>query len=149
MQTIVKSSGIDLSKDMLRIADDKKKKAQVPNIKLHCMDATNMKFKDKCFDKVLISLVLHEINVDLAEQILMEAKRVLKDDGEIIVTEWEKSNAHFRKILFIPIKLLEPKPFKEFIKKDLYSYFEQYGMKVVAEEHCDYSRVLKLKKAEC
>ncbi len=141
--------GIDLSKDMLKIAKSKVKKAQVPNIKLYDMDAANMRFKDKCFDKILLSLVLHEIEENLAEKILAEAKRVLKDDGEIIVTEWEKSDNFFRKAVFLPIKILEPKSFKTFIQKDLYSYFEQYGMKVVSEKHCDYSRVLKLKKVEC
>ena len=134
---------------MLKIAKGKIKKAQVSNKKLFYMDAANMRFKDKCFDKILLSLVLHEIEENLAEKILVEAKRVLKDDGEIIVTEWEKSDNFFRKVVFWPINILEPRPFKTFIEKDLYSYFGQYGMKVVLEEHCDYSRVLKLKKTEC
>ena len=60
-------------------------------------------------------MVLHEIDEDLAGQILYEAKRVLKDDGEIIVTEWERSKNFFRKISFLPIELLEPKTFKRFV----------------------------------
>lgn len=36
----------------------------------------------------------------------------------------------------------------ESIEKDLYRYFERYGLKVVSEVHCDYSRVLKLKRSE-
>ena len=140
--------GIDLSKDMLKIAQGKAERSKVPNIKLYHMDATNMRFHDKFFDKILLSLVLHEVEEDLAEKILAEAKRVLKDDGEIIVTEWEKSRKFSRRALFLPIDILEPKPFKSFIKKDLYRYFERYGLKVVSEVHCDYSRVLNLKKAE-
>lgn len=141
--------GIDLSKDMLKVAQGKVERAGVPNIKLYYMDAANMRFQDKCFDKILLSLVLHEIEESLAEKILIEAKRVLRDDGEIIVTEWEKSSKFLRRAVFFPIKILEPKPFKSFIEKDLYSYFEQYGLKVELEVHCDYSRVLKLKKTEC
>ena len=141
--------GIDLSKNMLKIARAKVKKERLSNIKLYYMDAANTRFKDKCFDKILLSLVLHEIDENLAEKILVEAKRILKDEGEIIVTEWEKSDNFLRKAVFWPIKILEPKPFKTFIEKDLYRYFEQYGMKVVSEKHCDYSRVLKLKKIEC
>ena len=140
--------GIDLSKDMLKIAQGKAERSKVPNIKLYHMDATNMRFHDKFFDKILLSLVLHEVEEDLAEKILAEAKRVLKDDGEIIVTEWEKSRKLFCRAVFLPIEFLEPKPFKSFIKKDLYRYFERYGLKVVSEVHCDYSRVLNLKKAE-
>jgi len=140
--------GIDLSKDMLKIAQGKVKRSKVLNIKLYHMDATHMRFQDKYFDKILLSLVLHEVEENLAEKILVEAKRVLKDDGEIIVTEWEKNRKYFRRAVFLPIEILEPKPFKSFIEKDLYSYFELYGLKVVSEVHCDYSRVLNLKKSE-
>ena len=140
--------GIDLSKDMLKIAQGKVERSKVPNIKLYHMDATNMRFLDKFFDKILLSLVLHEVEENLAEKILAEAKRVLKDNGEIIVTEWEKSRKFSRRALFLPIDILEPKPFKPFIEKDLYRYFERYGLKVVSEVHCDYSRVLKLKRSE-
>ncbi len=140
--------GIDLSKDMLKIAQGKVERSKVQNIKLYHMDATHMGFQDKFFDKILLSLVLHEVEENLAEKILAEAKRVLKDDGEIIVTEWEKSRKFFRRAVFLPIEILEPKPFKSFIEKDLYRYFERYGLKVVSEVHCDYSRVLNLKKSE-
>ena len=109
--------GIDLSKDMLKIAQGKVKKSKVQNIKLYHMDATNMMFQDKFFDKILLSLVLHEVEENLA--VLAEAKRVLKDKGEIIVTEWEKSRKFSRRALFLPIDILEPKPFKSFIEKDL------------------------------
>ena len=92
--------GIDLSKDMLRIARDKLRKQHIENVELRYMDATEMSFQDESFDKVLISLVLHELDEALAEKLLKEAKRILKDTGEIIVTEWEPSKAQWRTILF-------------------------------------------------
>lgn len=138
--------GVDLSKDMLGIARKKARKADILNIKLYCMDAAKLKFKDKCFDKILLSLVLHEIEDGLAHGIINEAKRVLKDDGEIIVTEWERSKKFFNKILFLPIEVLEPEPYKAFITKDLKAYFKKYGLIIKAEKHCDYSKVLILKK---
>ena len=124
--------GIDLSKDMLKIAQGKAERSKVPNIKLYHMDATNMRFHDKFFDKILLSLVLHEVEEDLAEKILAEAKRVLKDDGEIIVTEWEKSRKLFCRAVFLPIEFLEPKPFKSFIKKDLYQLTTAVGEASIA-----------------
>lgn len=139
--------GIDISKDMLRVAKEKVKKKYVKNVKLYPMDATNTKFKNKCFDKILISLVLHELEGPLAEKMLKEAVRVLKDDGRIIVTEWEPSEVLWRKILFLPIHILEPKPYRKFIKKNLYGYFESFGLEIVEEIHCDYSKVLIIKKA--
>ena len=144
--SLSKVTGIDLSKDMLKIARKKAHKADISNIKLYRMDATKLKFKDNCFDKILLSLVLHEIDDDLADSIINEAKRVLKDDGEIIITEWERSKKWLNKILFLPIEILEPKPDKAFISKDLKTYFEKYGLIVKSEKHCDYSKVLILKK---
>ena len=90
-------TGIDLSKDMLKVAQDKIKKAQLENIKLFQMDATLLNFEDRCFDKILISLILHELDEELAEKIILEAKRVLKDNGEIIITEWEPSCNLYKK----------------------------------------------------
>ena len=137
--------GIDLSKDMLRVAKDKLRQSGLKNVRLYQMDATDMKFKTGCFDKILISLVLHEMEEELAAKIVKEAKRVLKDDGEIIITEWEPSNQLSKRVLFMPIHLLEPKPYKRFIM-DLYSYFRQFGLEIVSYEHCDYSKVVVLKK---
>ena len=134
--------GIDISRDMLRVAKDKIKKKSIENVKLYSMDATNTQFNNKCFDKILISLVLHELEETLAEKILKEATRVLKDDGRIIVTEWEPSDSLWKKMLFFPIHVLEPKTYRKFIKKDLYEYFRNYGLEIVKEIHCDYSKVL-------
>lgn len=138
--------GVDISKDMLVIAKSKAKKEKLNNIKFYEMDATNMRFKDKCFDKILLSLVLHETDEDLAAKMIKEAIRVLKDDGEIIVTEWERSSDVIKKILFFPIEILEPKPYKSFVVKNLYAYFDEFGLEVIEEAHCDYSKVLKLRK---
>lgn len=138
--------GVDISKDMLIIAKSKAKKENLTNIKFYKMDATNMRFKDRCFDKILLSLVLHETDEELAGRMITEAMRVLKEDGEIIVTEWERSSQILKKILFFPIEILEPKPYKTFVVKDLYTYFGKFGLEVIEEIHCDYSKVLTLRK---
>lgn len=138
--------GIDLSADMLKIARYKAGQEGLQNIRLLQMDATSMKFADHTFDKVLISLVLHEIDEALASKILAEARRVLKKNGKIIVTEWEPSPEWWRRLLFLPVHLLEPQVYKTFIKKDLKKYFEKKGFKTMALVHCRYSKVLCLKK---
>lgn len=145
-KTSVEIIGIDLSNDMLKVAKNKVKRAGISNLKLYQMDATQLNFKSHSFDKVLISLILHELNEELAAKIIREAKRVLKDNGEIIITEWEPSQQLSKKILFAPLHYLEPKSYRKFIKKDLYSYFEGYGLKIQQYEHCDYTKVVVLKK---
>lgn len=144
----IKVVGVDLSKDMLTIARSKVKKDKLNNVKFYKMDATDMRFKDKCFDKILLSLVLHETDEELAAKMINEAIRVLRDDGEIIVTEWERSDELLKKIIFLPIECLEPNPYKTFVVKELYSYFAGFGLEIVEEVHCDYSKVLRLRKNE-
>lgn len=140
--------GIDLSERMLCVAGRKIKKANVKNIKLYQMDATQLEFKSECFDKVLLSLVLHELDETTADRIIGEVKRVLKDNGKIIVTEWEPSKDWMKRLLFTPIHLLEPKPYRTFVKKDLYAYFAKHGLKISSYQHCDYTKVITLQKME-
>lgn len=147
VKTGVEIVGIDLSHNMLKVAENKVKRAGIRNLKLYQMDATQLSFKSNSFDKVLISLILHELDEELATKIIMEAKRVLKDNGEFIVTEWEPSQQLSKRILFAPLHYLEPKSYRKFIKKDLYSYFEKFGLKILQYEHCDYTKVVVLKKA--
>lgn len=138
--------GVDLSDNMLKMASKKAKNQGIRNVKFYQMDATYLKFKKKTFDKILLSLVLHELDEELADKIIVEAKRVLKDEGEIIITEWEPSKKRMQRLLFMPIHYLEPKSYKKFIKKDLYSYFMKYGLEIKKYEHCDYTKVITLIK---
>ena len=140
--------GVDLSKQMLDVAKRKIREKRLRNIRLYQMDAMDLKFRSGCFDKVLISLVLHELEEDLARKLLAEAGRVLEEDGEIIVTEWEPSRKPGQRILFAPIGFLEPKPYKTFIHKDMDHYFGKYGFKVERYYHTDYTKVLVLKKVK-
>mgnify|MGYP003548491579 CR=1 FL=1 len=127
---------------------EKVNKENLANVRLYRMDATQMNFKDESFDKVLLSLVLHETDEELAKKIIKEAMRVMKPDGELVVTEWERSDNFIKKILFIPIEILEPKPYKTFVTKDHKKYFKEFGLEQVECKHCDYSKVMRLKKME-
>ena len=138
--------GVDLSKDMLVVAREKVNKENLANVRLYRMDATQMNFKDESFYKGLFSLGLHETGEEIAKKIIKEAMRVMKPDGELVVTEWERSDNFIKKILFIPIEILEPKPYKTFVTKDHKKYFKEFGLEQVECKHCDYSKVMRLKK---
>lgn len=137
--------GVDLSENMLKVANEKVKNANAKNITLYRMDATSLSFKSESFDKILVSLILHEMDEELCVKILSEVRRVLKKDGRIIVTEWERSKKLSQRLLFMPIHLLEPKQYHTFVKKDLYSYFEKHSLQIEEYLHCDYTKVLVLK----
>jgi ubiquinone/menaquinone biosynthesis C-methylase UbiE len=138
--------GIDLSKDMLALAKDKIDKKGIRNIKTTVMDATNMNFKNEYFDIVLISLILHEVDDTIRYKMINESRRVLSDNGRIIIVDWDKPKRVTQKCLFSVVKLLEPKGFKEFLELDINEYFEKYSLKVLSEKKCDYTRIIEVAK---
>lgn len=138
--------GVDLSKEMLRIAKDKIEKMRIKNIKTFVMDATNMNFDDNYFDVVLISLVLHEVEDNIRYKIMKEAKRVLKSKGKIIIVEWDKPKKIIQKLPFLIIQLSEPSWFKEFLKLDIKQYVKIFSLKVLSEKKYDYTRIIEITK---
>jgi demethylmenaquinone methyltransferase/2-methoxy-6-polyprenyl-1,4-benzoquinol methylase len=149
----IKIIGIDLSKEMLEIAQNKIKNEKIENIELIKMDAMNMAFDKETFDFIIISLLLHEIPENIANKILNECIKILKLDGKLYIIEWEEPKKINQKIKFSLIKLMEPfanKEFKIFMKKDLNKYFLKNGFEIKSIEYGDYSKVIELiKSATC
>jgi demethylmenaquinone methyltransferase/2-methoxy-6-polyprenyl-1,4-benzoquinol methylase len=131
---------------MLALAKDKIERKGINNIKTFVMDATNMDFADNSFDVILISLVLHEVNDRIRDRIMVEAKRVLKSTGKIIIVEWEQPNKITQRLLFSIIKLLEPKGFKEFLQSDFKAYAKGFSLSVLNEKKCDYTHIIEITK---
>ena len=145
--------GIDLSKEMLNIAEAKIKEYGIQNIELIKMDGENMVFQKESFDFIIISLLLHELKECEANNLLKECDKVLKQNGKIFILEWEKPKKFMQKVLFFVIELLEQlaqKEYKLFMKKDLNKYFGENGFKVNEIEYGNYSKVIELiKSANC
>jgi len=78
-------TGIDLSSKMLRKAKRKLGELKNKNIKLTIMDAQNLKFKDNSFDYIINTFVL--CSVPEPVKVLEEMKRVLKNNGKILMLE--------------------------------------------------------------
>lgn len=141
--------GIDRSGEMLREAKRKIKKSGYNNIKVKTADATASGLREKCFDYIVIGLVLHECSPELRNGILNEAYRLLKDDGKLIVLEWEKENNIYRKIKYAPLYALEVlncKSFKDFYNCDKAELFAKNGFYMERKISCNYSSVMELSK---
>ena len=138
--------GIDSSEEMLKIAQENIVKENIFNIELVKMDGMKMTF-NKSFDFIIISLLLHELEEGIANKILSECSKVLKNNGKILILEWDEPNKIIQKILYFMIKILEPKEFKQFMKKDLKNYFLKNGFIVKEIEFGDYSKVIELTKS--
>jgi demethylmenaquinone methyltransferase/2-methoxy-6-polyprenyl-1,4-benzoquinol methylase len=139
--------GIDLSEEMLSIAKNNVKKCGVQNIELVKMDGEKMIFESETFDFIIISLLLHELREDIANNILKECFKILKRNGKMLILEWEEPKKIIQKVLFFIMKLLEPKEYKIFMKKDLNKYFAKNHFQITEIEYGDYSKVIELIKS--
>ena len=74
--------GIDISSDMLKIANEKNNRK---NVKFHLMNAENISFSNCVFDCVIARMSFHHIvNTKKA---VCECNRILKNNGKMIICE--------------------------------------------------------------
>ena len=91
-------TGIDISHDMLALAQARKIRSQMENIlQLSIMDAENMEFADSSFDKVVAMYVASV--VPNPERLVDEMRRVCKPNGQLIfVNHFHSSNPVVRTV---------------------------------------------------
>ena len=76
-------TGIDISRDMLAVAQARKTRGQLNNIvQLSVMDAENMAFSDSSFDKVVAMHVASVVPNPV--RLVDEMRRVCKPDGRLV-----------------------------------------------------------------
>jgi len=82
--------GMDLSSGQLRHARKREYSRKIQFIE---GDVTNTCFLDDSFDKVFITHAIHEMPRDMRLKTLHEARRVLKDQGEVVVLELDNPSS--------------------------------------------------------
>lgn len=124
-------TGIDLSKDMLRIAI---KRNKYKNLVFREADATSMPFNDNEFDVSCISFALHDMPLDIRGEVLRETVRVTKINGRIMIIDYGLPRGKIGKYLIYHfIKTYESICYPEFIKSNLNSLLEESGIKIIEE----------------
>ena len=119
--------GIDLSEDMLDIANRKNK---YENAKFEIADATNLPFEDKSFDVSCVSFALHDMIPSIREKTLKEMARVTKTKGTIIIVDYAlPKNKISRFFVYNIVKLYEVY-YSEFIKSDLEALLRKSGIEI-------------------
>ena len=76
--------GLDLSPSMLNVARER----LGDTARLDLGDATDMPYEDNKFDLVISMLSLHEMPPETRSTVLNEIKRVLKNDGRILLIDF-------------------------------------------------------------
>jgi phosphatidylethanolamine/phosphatidyl-N-methylethanolamine N-methyltransferase len=75
--------GVDLSSNMLREAQKKIRKEQLPQVTLMEMDAGHLAFPDSAFDFVIAAFVISVVPDPV--RVVAEIKRVSKPEGQIVL----------------------------------------------------------------
>ncbi len=118
----IKYTGSDASENLLKIAKEKYGK----EAKFIHTDTLNLPFKDNSFDIIISFAVLHHIpSKKFRDQFIKEARRVLKNDGILIISVWNLWQKKFIPII-IKYALLKLFRLSKFDFKDIYLNFGKY-----------------------
>ena len=83
------ATGIDSSQDMLKIATRNRTRQKAVNISFQLADATDIPFPDDFFDYASVSFGLHDKEKPIRYQIISEMKRIIKQDGALILIDFQ------------------------------------------------------------
>ena len=124
--------GIDLSEDMLKVAN---KKNKYKNVRFKVADATNIPFKDRHFDVSCISFALHDMPLNTREKVLQEMVRVSKPKGIIVVVDYAlPKNKIAKYLIYRFVRAYESKYYPEFIKSDIRTLLRKIGIEIEKEQ---------------
>ena len=135
--------GIDLSPDMIAVAENKIRKLGIHNISIRKMDATKMGFEDGEFDIAMISFALHELSYELMMSILKEMSRVVKESGTLYIIDYEREKGWFKNlILSIHLKIFEPGHMSQFLRYDWEEILQAVGFRIIDIEKYLFSKLI-------
>jgi len=135
--------GVDLSPDMIAVAESKIRRRGIQNISIRQMDATKMTFQDGEFDIAMISFGLHELDYDLMMDILKEMCRVLKESGKLYIVDYEREDGFLKNlVLSIHLKVFEPSHMPQFLRYDWVEILQSIGFQVTETEKYLFSKLI-------
>jgi len=120
--------GVDSSEKLIKIARER-----YPGARFQVADALSLPFSDDSFDKIYSIAVLHQIpSGEFRVKFLKEARRVLKQDGLLILTVWKFRTKEELSLIFkyTILKLIGKS------KLDFRDIFEPWGKKIERYYHC-------------
>jgi len=79
-------TGIDLSENALKIAQQHKEKEKLDNIQFVNGSLMQMPFRDNAFDNAVMIEVLEHLDCTDVDKIFREIKRILKPEGKLLIT---------------------------------------------------------------
>jgi ubiquinone/menaquinone biosynthesis C-methylase UbiE len=85
----IMATGIDNSQDMLKIATRNRMRQRAANVSFQLADAASIPFSDSEFDYATVSFGLHDKDKPIRYQIISEMKRIIKQDGALVLIDFQ------------------------------------------------------------
>lgn len=124
--------GVDLSEDMLKVANRKNKYG---NVRFQVADATNLPYGDEYFDVSCISFALHDMPLTIREKVLGEMVRVTKRKGVIVIVDYALPANNIGKFFIYPVvKSYESKYYPEFVNSNFSDLLRKLGIRIEKEQ---------------
>lgn len=99
-------TGVDVDPKIRELALEKVRKAGL-EIQLDLYDGNNLPYPDASFDKVVSSLVFHQLDRTQKASAFAEIHRVLKLGGELHIGDWGKAKNVGMRLAFLLVQLLD------------------------------------------
>jgi len=131
--------GLDLSREMLKIAE---KKNKYENVRFVVADATKMPFENDYFDYACISFALHDMPYEVRHRVLDEMRRVSR---KIIVVDYHIPKNKLHRWLHVSFtSLYESKYYRDFAKRNLEDLLQEHDFRILKETYglVDFVKIL-------
>ncbi|HAZ50167.1 MAG TPA: hypothetical protein DCY66_00260 [Bacteroides sp.] len=111
-------------------------KAQAKSLKFNFaeMSIDKLFFRNKSFDIVMTSMVLHETPVSVRHKAIAEASRVLKKNGYFLLIDWSKPRSGLWGIIWLPILLIRRRNSDNWYNR-YPKLCEEQGMQTIEDEY--------------
>jgi len=108
-------------------------KARAARVRLELIEASadTIPLADGSVECVVSSLLLHHLSTDAKRGALAEARRVLSDDGRLLIADWGRPHDVLMRVAFLAIQLLDgASNTRAHLAGELPSLIEQAGFEV-------------------
>lgn len=125
--------GIELSPAQLRMA----RRKRIPDgLSFIEGDARDVPFPDCYFDRGVVCGALHELPRDVRRSVLLEAHRVIRPEGKIVIVEQNKPYAKWKALLLDCMERLNPeyRTYKDLLECGLPNEIGRAGFKIVKRD---------------
>jgi demethylmenaquinone methyltransferase/2-methoxy-6-polyprenyl-1,4-benzoquinol methylase len=136
-------TGLDLSADMLEVANRKIRKQGLSNIETIRMDAADMDLDDESFDVATSAFGLHEMEYPVMKSIIKEMHRVLRKGGKLYLVDYRIQDTAVKRLFFrVYLLLSSPPHVKDFLKYDWEAIMKECGFLIDKIESYKISQIL-------